>query len=413
MSNSSHICMWHIIRKTIDCFDQSILIPSSKRSSVLSSSLFYRYSTIILFFIGLCGNGFSIVILFRKSLRKFSVYRSLSVICILNIFYLILIVIRHNNIYKIDIRLLSVSICRLHSFLVAYFGHLCSWQLCSMSIERVHDLLSLKQRRSSSWLRTFIQFLLFAIPLCLFDAQLVFNYGLNSKMNNCYAKSNTQNYLFDGQNVSHYFQRALKYPINITLNQTFNNYPSSSTVNTVLGCVSWNIYDAFIYAIIPFTIMTIGSVIIILKVCQTHRATVVFGRRNRHSQTRYTIYDNLSFILISINISFLLMTSPFNFYLIINAFKSRKCTIQHQFINELLRTIQNAYHALNFFFYCVVGKKFRDAFLSIYAKFQLRHYQRPRCCSNRSRMSRGIQMLNITNDDTKHKQNLKPSKVFI
>ena len=69
----------------------------------------------------------------------------------LNIFYLSAILIRHRNSYNQDLRDLSPNICRLHTFIIAFTGHLCSWQLVSTSIQRVHALLSLQAHQQTSW----------------------------------------------------------------------------------------------------------------------------------------------------------------------------------------------------------------------------------------------------------------------
>jgi len=59
--------------------------------------------------------------------------------------------IRDENIYKQDLRNFSMDFCRLHVFLAAFIGHLCSWQLVSTSIQRVYALLSLQSHRTTSW----------------------------------------------------------------------------------------------------------------------------------------------------------------------------------------------------------------------------------------------------------------------
>jgi len=116
-----------------------------------SVSNIYIYLTISLFIIGLIGNGISIIILLSTKLRCLSVYKNLTILCILNILYLISILIRHKNIYQQDLRYISIELCRLHTFTVAFIGHLCSWQLVSTSIQRIYALLSLQSHRKTPW----------------------------------------------------------------------------------------------------------------------------------------------------------------------------------------------------------------------------------------------------------------------
>ena len=146
LSNSSSFCLYHTIRQTIECFKASLIFPPTN-----SASGIYISSTLILFLLGLLGNGLSMIILFGKTLRPISVYRNLFILCGLNIFYLLAVLIRHTNLYRQDLRLVSFDFCRYHTFLVAFTGHLCSWQLVSTSIQRVHALLSLQSHRGTSW----------------------------------------------------------------------------------------------------------------------------------------------------------------------------------------------------------------------------------------------------------------------
>jgi hypothetical protein len=91
------------------------------------------------------------IVLCDKKLRRLSIYRNLTILCALNILYLFAILIRHTNIYNQDLRKVSPQACRLHTFIVAFTGHLCSWQLVSTSIQRVYALLSLESHRNTSW----------------------------------------------------------------------------------------------------------------------------------------------------------------------------------------------------------------------------------------------------------------------
>lgn len=147
-SNSSYFCVYHTIRRVIECFNSTAIFPKTDSVSTL-----YVYLTIITFAIGFLGNGLSTVILLNKNLRRLSVYRNLAILCIFNVLYLLAISIRHINTYNQDLRHISSEICRIHTFIVAFTGHLCSWQLVSTSIQRVHALLSLRHHGSKSWVR--------------------------------------------------------------------------------------------------------------------------------------------------------------------------------------------------------------------------------------------------------------------
>ncbi|UJR08975.1 hypothetical protein I4U23_013225 [Adineta vaga] len=171
------------------------------------------------------------------------------------------------------------------------------------------------------------------------------------------------------------FQRSLDSPLTnqstLLKNITTRYYPtifrtSNFKPNVCSVCILWNIFDTFIYAIIPFLLILISSIIIIVKICERRRSTIVFGGVCHTNSRIISTQDKLSMFLILINCLFLIMTGPFNTYLIIQSmlkyFFSKPCTskITTQ-LNEYLRLLQNSYHALSFIFYCLIGNKFRQS----------------------------------------------------
>ncbi|CAF5195131.1 unnamed protein product, partial [Rotaria magnacalcarata] len=134
----------------------------------------------------------------------------------------------------------------------------------------------------------------------------------------------------------------------------------------------WNIFDTFLYAIIPFIITLICNVIIILKVLERRRSATTLGGISHINRCSNASSDHLSALLITINILFIIMTGPLNVCLVIQSI--HKCLLINSSsmkllvtLNEYLRILQNSYHALSFIFYCLIGKKFRNS-----AKFIVR-----------------------------------------
>lgn len=172
------------------------------------------------------------------------------------------------------------------------------------------------------------------------------------------------------------FQRAIDYPF-IPTNRTVSpKIPiqhhrtiaslQTTKLNQCTICILWNILDTIIYALLPFTLIFICSIIIIVKICQRRRSTLQFGGTCHRNRRIVRVQDNLSILLIAINFLFLIMTGPFNVYLIVQSI-GKYCAKSpipvrqlHQF-NLYLRLLQNSYHALSFIFYCVIGNKFRHS----------------------------------------------------
>ena len=223
-----------------------------------------------------------------------------------------------------------------------------------------------------------------ALPLLIFDGQLLFNYGLFSKRHMC-------DEIFTDE--SKQFQRALHLPLHIpkslTNNMSIRYYQTfslsrTSKPNLCIVCILWNILDTFVYAIIPFLVILISSIIIIVKICERRRSTVTFGGFCHMNRRMSVTRDHLSILLIIINCLFLIMTGPLNISFIVQSiikYFSFKCLSPRFFfrLNQPLRLLQNSYHAFSFIFYCVNGNKFRQ---SAWLSFRKIYYKICRLCFN-------------------------------
>lgn len=205
------------------------------------------------------------------------------------------------------------------------------------------------------------------IPLLIFDGQLLWNYGLFSHRHMCEERLPFE---------SRQFQRARRFPIDLsTLSTPYQiHYTQNQSIksNQCDICILWNVFDTFLYAIIPFLIILISSIIIISQIIQRRRSTILSGGIC-HTDRQ----DCLSIVLISINCLFFIMTGPFNIALIIQSIMKHFFPRQYSMrtfkeLNEYLRTLQNSYHAFSFVFYCVLGEKFRKATASIYRRMYRR-----------------------------------------
>jgi hypothetical protein len=268
-----------------------------------------------------------------------------------------------------------------------------------------------------------ILFICIILPLFIFDGQLLFNYGVFYKNHVCNDTSRFE---------SKQYQRALHYPINnskilnnISIRYHTNSFQTQSIKSNKCGiCILWNILDTFVYAIIPFLIILISSIIIIVKICQRRRSAFIFGGICHKNRRIIATQDNVSIFLIMINILFLIMTGPFNIYLIIESIIKSVCSKQLSTkiflqLNEYLRLLQNSYHALSFIFYCVAGNKFRKCAFSIcqiiyYELFKIIFKNQPKesstnsCCLKRKNLMHKKPTESITTKDTN-----KPTPILI
>ncbi len=102
------------------------------------SDLLQKIFTPILLFFGLVGNIFSIMIFSSRSMRKYTTFRYLKLISIVDIccLYTGCLQIMLNVYFGVDLRLMNFLTCKFQSFLVYFFTHFSSMLLAVMSIDR-------------------------------------------------------------------------------------------------------------------------------------------------------------------------------------------------------------------------------------------------------------------------------------
>jgi hypothetical protein len=102
------------------------------------SYLLKKIFTPLLLIVGLIGNSFSIVIFNRKCMRKYTTFRYLKLLSIIDIccLYIGCGQIMFEVYFDIDLRLINQFTCKTQSFLVYFFTHFSSMLLAAMSIDR-------------------------------------------------------------------------------------------------------------------------------------------------------------------------------------------------------------------------------------------------------------------------------------
>lgn len=102
------------------------------------SDLIKKIFTPLLLVVGLLGNSLSITIFSRKCMSKYTTFRFLKLLSIIDIcsLYIGLGQIMFDVYFNIDLRLVNQLTCKLQSFLVYFFTHFSSMLLAFMSIDR-------------------------------------------------------------------------------------------------------------------------------------------------------------------------------------------------------------------------------------------------------------------------------------
>ena len=225
-------------------------------------SKFPSWISVVLLIVGIFGNSLSLFVFSQKSMRQKSTFVYLAVLSVIDIFVIVLglsdiILISY---FKFILRNQSLVICRFHTFLTYTFTHLSSFILAVVSIDRAIATNCIIYSRNFCKPNTAYRVILLAALL----AGLINFHSLVFLGNEFYITTNSTNYLNDLSNGT------LNYSV-----QTIKSFECLSVKGTVYDnfldpYFMW--IDLFFYAIFPFFIMMICTIMI---------AKVLFKSKNR------------------------------------------------------------------------------------------------------------------------------------
>lgn len=338
-------------------------------------SLVYRIFTVLFIIIGTVTNIISAIVYSKKKLRKtsYSTYLfSLSIadLCVTLTGNIRLAFMYYdsssfidshylNNYNGIDIRELSIASCRAHIFFTYYFTQLSSAMLCFVNLDRLFGVVVSKtfERRTAKLLVIIAMIVLFIVNIHFLLFMGDFEQDSSLEVNS--------------SNISY----IKKIDNSEKKNQEYAQVKRCRDKYASHYHYFWNFYfyiDTTIYCILPFLIMITCNFLIIGEIVKSRiRSNKVIVKKVRNS-TRTRIMENksnvmlgtekrLSFTLISISMSFLVFTMPV--FLIENLESYQVVDFNSVFwLNwkALAYMLMYLNHVFNFFFYCLLGPKFRN-----------------------------------------------------
>jgi hypothetical protein len=139
----------------------------------------------------------------------------------------------------------------------------------------------------------------------------------------------------------------------------------------------WPWVDAAIYSFVPFLIIIILNIFIIERIISARQNRNVLRQRTslqekygdvKPNRTHEEASKRITFMLLVVSFSFLLTTLPMNLVLIVTSIYGTKETendaifSKRKLISTSAEMLMYLNHSINFFLYCVTGKKFRLQF---------------------------------------------------
>lgn len=274
----------------------------------------------LIVFIGTIGNGLSIIVLLRRRMRGKSVYIYLFVLSCSDTAVLYFSAFK-TWIFEItnwELLHVSTEVCKMSSFLILVALHCSSWLIVLVTIDRsvavwsplrAATMCSLRQARCISGI--------LILTSVFYNAHVLWTFSLYSSDNRLYCYGNPQ--------------------------LTFMGYP-------------FEVFKLISYCFVPFSIVLTLNCIIIYKIRMTRK-----GLMTNHPPTYSTghvspirlTHAKITYMLLAVSFTWLLMTAPFSLLIFMGKVYSSKVGKTICFL------LMYTNHSVNFFLYCLTGKKFR------------------------------------------------------
>ncbi|XP_069114762.1 probable G-protein coupled receptor 139 [Argopecten irradians] len=321
------------------------VVPIEDFTSFRVHKVLLLYVPPIMVLVGTIGNILSFTV-FRTNTGKVSTYTYLSALAIMDLLVLYIGLLRLwiAQLSDFDIKDQANWTCKV----VAFLGYVCSdssvWLIVAVTVER-YIAVCFPLKASNLCRMRKARYIVFVpiLALCLVNFHFLWTVQLR------FDESNTTNpvYICDA---------GPKF---------------SDLVNEV-----WVWVDAGIYSFVPFVILLILNGRIIQKVCvaKNERKQLITADRNgcsnirsKHSGTG-EVSRKLTMMLLMVSFTFLLTTLPMNIILIMTKSWNEQNQQQRadfylaKTVSELLMYLN---HTINFFLYCISGRKFRRQILSL------------------------------------------------
>lgn len=307
----------------------------------------------ILLAVGSLGNLFSFIILF-KNLGKASTYTYLCALALLDLLVLYVGLLRiWIGQFITDVLDTSNILCKTGTF----FGYVCSdtsvWLIVAVTIERfIAVMFPLKAPRLCSRRNAHIAIVGLILTFVAVNSHFLWSVEIH-----------------------HY-----------SFNRTVISKCHAKAVFGYLVEDVWPWIDAGIYSFVPFLIIIISNIFIIKNIISAKHTRSILRQKSSISTRKGTINSNrtrgesskkITLMLLSVSFTFLISTLPMNLVLIYTSFADDVEEDDVSFVRrKLLKTIAEMLmyvnHTVNFFLYCMTGKKFRDQFKALVCSHRLR-----------------------------------------
>ena len=330
----------------------------------------------VIFICGIIGNTFAFIILVKKTMQIVSVYVYLLVLSIADSLILVIGLLRLwiTHLYQYDVLNEAKWICKLLSVVGYTVSDYSVWLIVAVTIERfvavTWPLSTLVTNRSSKGVkRAYVVVVALLATLLSINIHLAWTTTIEQKT----GSSNVTSFMFS----------------NVTNFTLFTVCTGAIGYHTFVNII-WPWIDAVLYSVLPVILLFILNLFIITKVIETERYRS--NQLNAVSSSQSLISDELesdrgqilnrdkrlTVTLLVVSFTFLFTTLPHAILLVVDSFLPVTLSIDTIVLFRLLQTISELFmyvnHAVNFYLYCITGKKFRRQFFIVIRPIMIRIY---------------------------------------
>ncbi|XP_060561996.1 growth hormone secretagogue receptor type 1-like [Ruditapes philippinarum] len=298
----------------------------------------------ILLIIGSVGNILSFCILFKNT-NKASTYTFLSALALADLLVLYVGLLRiWIGQFMTDILDTNNIVCKAGIFL----GYVCSdisvWLIVAVTVERfIVVMFPMKAPRLCNTRNARITIIFIIFVFIAVNTHFIWTVELH-------------NYYFD----------------TIVISKC-----EAKMVYTNLVEVLWPWVDAGIYSFVPFLVIMILNSFIIINIISAQQTRFVLRQQTSLQAGKHVQNQNrkqaesskrITVMLLLVSFTFLITTLPMNLVLIFTSFSNErdndddKVFAKWKLVSSCTEMLMYVNHCINFFLYCITGKKFRDQF---------------------------------------------------
>ncbi|CAF0851184.1 unnamed protein product [Adineta steineri] len=303
-------------------------------SDIYDSSITKPFALVCLF-IGSVGNSLSFIVFTQKQLRRYSTFRYLAYLSIIDLIVLYLglgnIILR--DYFLFDIRVQNLFLCKFHTFFTYVTTQLSSWILTIVSIDRAIacTVIQLNKRicRPKSADQIFFGMCIIA---CLMNSHILLFMGSKRTLNHL-SIENT----------------SLKQTIIVCTHNTSSTYFKFFEK-------PYNIIDLLSYVLIPFIIMTICASIIAYRLFFSFSHTTMHIAIKGKTRNGTRRAKQISYMLLILNLVFVILLTP---VVLGQIFQELNEEHRYRLYNSITLLMSYSNHALNFVLYGIASPQFR------------------------------------------------------